>query len=1090
MVNLIMDVVTGIVFKVLTILLLPLAGFLLAPILKKYTMLKYFTRYKNSYKALSRDLKKYVRPSILLRHRKERRESSYRELIRSVRSRKDLHHFWVVTGSAGFGKSTLMEQIFYRKSGNAISDRVSRKNIIYFNLADIPSLHELEENIKQEENVGKSTVLLLDAFDEFPYLSEFMEDYKIQSSYDVFTDMVTMLKRYVPSKISKVIISSRPEIFKDGVEDLLVYKVKSSYPPEYIKVFVLHKFDRKQTLKLYKKIGGSIRTVDGFVYKKGKHLSLMEEFLNLFDRDHSIFSIPFVILFADELFDNLAFDDLKQITSIQEVYDRLVDHWIYREYNKYIQQELQEDQELSFEDFQTLVMKFVKYLVLYMFHHKTTLVSTKVLEGYAEEHALKSIDFITIVARSFLRKTGTQDSLGRGQESQEYEFMHQTLYEYFLAQYLEGIPFPLKKSLFLEKKDTSLITMYLSWFMQQQDHKNLIDFKATMISYSFEDRTNDYPRTMNDYKALLFADRVHIKAVEPRVLLKYFPAVSSLVYKEFVIEGDNLLKLYEHRELDFEFIKSRDGRSFVPSKNKITNILAPIFFDLNESDKIRNLYDLSKVGVEKLDLTNQNIRVIKEALSYRLLDLRKNYVVDYDYLSDSTIKELFIDVSDKALLKILLENSKLSEVNAYLMDYYRIYDEEDPRFTNVLENDSISELNPNADQTIDLIAYLNELLKKGILPLKRLYLKWEINAYQHGIHIEKRAHDKPEIVLEYYRAYQFLKAYYRMHSSMMFYLLKTTYYAFNERNEVLLKEIFDELMYLEEVSKNQESKVHFLLFDIALCLAEYDVIYGTKIYGLDILDKLQSFQEKDVRLLKEKVNNARMLHYFSKGCIHNLETKTLEGLKTDIKAIVKDRLKSNEWDEAKLFKLLYIFTKNVGFIFDSRVEYRHRKNKENRNPIVSNYANFHFPEIAYSHYKYQCNPDIIFNEFHNDVPTDTEFYSLYVRNRLLADVVGLNDHLYSSLMRKLPKLKNVYTIKNIGALYNLKEIYDFALQVSTIHMADDTWLPSLLEEFRFFFETIGEELRNLLEEYGKKISSEREGVLEVLTEEGVSYIKK
>ena len=224
-----------------------------------------------------------------------------------------------VTGPSGIGKSAFLQQLSYRMKKSKVkykSKGLADYGILYykFNADPIETIFtSVSEKISRENS---KYIILLDGFDE----SEAFVNGSVNEAFDrLFTQMRTLNSQ----DFDKIIITLRSEVFSEinnRIQATTLFSCNTA-------VYEINKFNKAQTLKMYKKVSA----------EKGESRKLRNEHVGRLSRlidsgRENIFTYPFIVEWAPELLGEMKNDEL-QFDNMYWVIDTIIGKALEREYD-------------------------------------------------------------------------------------------------------------------------------------------------------------------------------------------------------------------------------------------------------------------------------------------------------------------------------------------------------------------------------------------------------------------------------------------------------------------------------------------------------------------------------------------------------------------------------------------------------------------------------------------------------------------------------------------------------------------------------------------------------------------------------------
>ena len=483
-----------------------------------------------------------------LRENDKKVSYSYNDLKREMKARKVGHQVWFILGEAGHGKSLLSEKltsICVRKY-KIYTKKTMERGVIYFKMSDYDSIDSLLFHISERSNSKQDNMILtLDGFDEF-------RGFRNKESNEILEDLFSGIREKYRS-FDKIIITSRVELFKNASEVLSNQKIRTSDGGDYPRLFYIRSFSNRQSYNLYKKIGGSGNShIPNEIIHRGKYKRRMREYLAQ-SKEDSIFSMPFLVNYADLLFKNVPTNELLRVDKIK-IFKLIINFYLEREFNKYDQNFIDRDKNDNRKNlFKESIIDLINKIVNYMIINNTYSISYEELIKIIDDRNI-SIDKNTLISRNFM----IQNING------EYKFIHLSFFEYFVANTIFNYDYEVRKRYLCIHESTNLRKMYIEFLYNYK--KEVLDKVINCINCFVQDIFVGKDSSISRDKSLtgitkgLLSIAIHLNDdidIKIEEIIKLMPFIQLIKYKELYLKNFEFDSFISFGHLDFAYKKIR-----------------------------------------------------------------------------------------------------------------------------------------------------------------------------------------------------------------------------------------------------------------------------------------------------------------------------------------------------------------------------------------------------------------------------------------------------------------------------------------------------------------------------------------------------
>ncbi len=403
-------------------------------------------------------LKNYVKHTFILENpRDEDAEPdevfSYRQLVKKVKTTK----FVILTGSAGIGKSKLMQRLALQfrspiKKGTSW-EKLANYGILFYKLAGDETVEAVVSRIKAD--IGNSQVsysLFLDGLDEMSGLHE-------NSGDEILKTLIRTLHREVSAGCNKIFISLRPEILGKG------YSFSEIIPEVEIATFKLRNFDKRQILEMYRKENRKYRSKKrAKITAKKRRENIGKLKFVIQNNPESVFSYPLILTWANEILSGRSIEELQYI-SWYDALGEVIDRELEREYRLYCittNSDYHNDLCLRFiKEGKEFLMEIALTMAL---ANEKRVTETEALGGNIAKQLREKYGKTTLVARHLLHYIDWSEKEGLIC----YEFLHNTIYWRALAEALlsKNTPQDVRAKIILNEAKNKFSTPLLQYCHQ------------------------------------------------------------------------------------------------------------------------------------------------------------------------------------------------------------------------------------------------------------------------------------------------------------------------------------------------------------------------------------------------------------------------------------------------------------------------------------------------------------------------------------------------------------------------------------------------------------------------------------------------
>ena len=404
-------------------------------------------------------LKHYVKHSFVL----ERAEAddevlSYRQFIKKVKTTK----FVILTGSAGIGKSKLMQRLAFQFRSHyhkgTTGEGIKNYGILFYKLNGDESVEYIVSRIKANFiNSQINYTLFLDGLDE-------MSGIQTDSGDKVLKELIRTLNKEVSGNCKTIFISLRPEILGKG------FSFSKDIRDVEIAIFKLQNFNEKQIVKMYRN-ESRITKSDGDTWKKIPAKKRRENIKKLKtvvkNNPESVFTYPLILTWANEILSEKSVESLKYI-SWYEALGVVIKQELERECVLYCStNNFDSPDEKSYARFVQDGTDFLKEIAVKMaLANKKQLTEAEIFEGEntVAKRLLSAYGKTSIIARHLLRYIDWSEKDG----PIYYEFLHNTIFWRVLAEALldPDTPQEIRARIILKEAENKFSTPLLDYCHQ------------------------------------------------------------------------------------------------------------------------------------------------------------------------------------------------------------------------------------------------------------------------------------------------------------------------------------------------------------------------------------------------------------------------------------------------------------------------------------------------------------------------------------------------------------------------------------------------------------------------------------------------
>lgn len=531
-------------------------------------------------------LKHYVKHSFTLENFESTETLSYKKFIKKVKNTKIV----LLTGSAGLGKSKLMQRLALKFRSRIQKDTKGRKvanyGILFYKLTRDKTVDDIINRI--ERDIGNSQIsysLFLDGLDEMPGLNRNTGD-------DILKELISKLLRDFSSNCSRIFISLRPEILSKG------YSFAEAIPDENISIFKIRNFEYKQILAMYRNETRNDKTK--LQVRKQNFKKLKQVIKN--KPNESIFTYPLILTWADEIMSDCDIQELEHI-SWYDALGKVIDYELKRECKLYCTAHNIDYSDGLCKQFINDAVELLSDIALTMALYNTQIISREsvlantIVKQFNEAHNETTGN--TLLSRRLLRYVDWSE---KSNNQPYFEFIHNTIYWRVLAGALinPDTPQEIRAGIILEqaenKNSTPLMQYcYQGLWSEQKGEKNV-------FSYA------DYFAYMWAIDAKTVECSTKNNALPLEVILSCFYGFDKVVFDQSVRFDTFRIK---------EFVKDRKLNL---SKTVITDLSLVNSFSDNSFDAL----DCSSSNVVKADIPSY----VKEIKFYRCSSLTEITIPD------------------------------------------------------------------------------------------------------------------------------------------------------------------------------------------------------------------------------------------------------------------------------------------------------------------------------------------------------------------------------------------------------------------------------------------------------------------------------
>lgn len=369
-------------------------------------------------------LQHYVKHSFVLENSETAAEFfSYRQFIKMVKTTK----FVILTGSAGIGKSKLMQRLALqfrsRIQKGTKGGILSNFGILFYKLTGDETVDGIVARIKSD--IGNSQIsytLFLDGLDE-------MSDLHGSSADEILKTLIRKLKE-VSLHCKKIFISLRPEILEKG------YSFSKTIPEVEMVTFKIKNFSEQQILAMYrnesrKSMGNHVKMIK--ISNKTRRDNLAKLKLIVKNNPQSVFTYPLILTWANEILSNHTVAELQYISWFNAL-GEVIDKEFEREYVLYSSSRNLDYSNDACSEFGKDGKDFLKEIALKMaLLNKQKVTQKEVLDGDIAQRIEATYGKNTLMARHLLQYIDWSET-SHGEIY--YEFLHNTIFWRALAEAL------------------------------------------------------------------------------------------------------------------------------------------------------------------------------------------------------------------------------------------------------------------------------------------------------------------------------------------------------------------------------------------------------------------------------------------------------------------------------------------------------------------------------------------------------------------------------------------------------------------------------------------------------------------------------
>ena len=501
----------------------------------------------------------------------------FKDFCKEIKKSNDKVIF--IIGPSGIGKSTLLKQLAFKFKKNKSKNKAHGLldyGIIYkrFNEKNIEYLFsDISKKISPVDI--ESVSLFLDGFDETnEMLSESVEE--------VFKKLNNAIFSLDSESIDKIFITLRPEIFSNGIytlDNLNWFGGNSS-------IYVVERFNKKQAIDLYKK-NAKLQNENSKTIKQ--NLERLENLMDEKNADDCIFSYPFVLEWASELFNGMSDDELK-IENMYNIIGTIIHKALEREYKILMSGQMQKDA-INEDECISAGKDFIKAIALAMLNNgavSNSVINYSRVKAFSDESNSNIIDSTLNVTTRRLLKVS---ELTTDKETETaYTFFHNMIYWYAVADVISDVDSPFsaedRKRYFEMFRSTLMPAMYVQAL--ENKTKGILDFGGKTYESPKELKTVDFNNKNNP--------DVYVDGY-----FKMLPYLETVTLNGFSLDKAQTEDLIENRDLDLSESKGDVINCLECISADYLQILDVSFCDISDSEKflkfVNSFNALKEIGV-------------------------------------------------------------------------------------------------------------------------------------------------------------------------------------------------------------------------------------------------------------------------------------------------------------------------------------------------------------------------------------------------------------------------------------------------------------------------------------------------------------
>lgn len=563
-----------------------------------------YVRTKPGLRAFIKQYKRY-QPHIIIEKSDPESQLTYKHFIHRLTDEPLVF----IHGESGSGKSILLQHLAcsFRKT----LLHPNRDSLFGVFAKPQQSLDDFLTTLRSDISIlsAKRIYIFLDGFDEIREINQGSD------ANDLILKVRGIFDNHFPGKTFCLIMTSRIEVFNNITrpEDL------------GFSVFKLQKLNNRQIIRIYKKCSEESLDIS-FNYRgsvKRKNINRLKAFLGYRfqarnEVSDSIFCIPFIVQYADVLFSISSDAELRNANQYDILKKIIHDFWLEREYVAYSKIEVDPAKRIPKDVYKEKTNEFINSIVAILYYQKKSFICFDDIPFPKDAF----IDRQCLITRSLLVLVGNE----------QYTFVHQSIFEFFIAEFMA--------TSIIDYKDCAcyLFSGYTEHLLQL--FCGAIYANSILLSNILAAICRSKNITYRIWQEIFMLPAINI-SLDPQCitidkLILYLPNLKKLTCGNLALSDSDLFDLRTSKALDLEGQYNLD------------------FSVINRFGYIEELY------LDKCKISNLSSVLFQN--NYRVLSLCENPIASYEALSECSIYELRVSVNNITTFKRVVETVRFTKL--------------------------------------------------------------------------------------------------------------------------------------------------------------------------------------------------------------------------------------------------------------------------------------------------------------------------------------------------------------------------------------------------------------------------------------------